>query len=467
MTKKIFHFLILFLVVLIAFFLRKQNYAEIPIPGQSTDEYSYSWVGLSLLQTGMPIGISGLENYQNVFKKYVNVNRFYQVTGGDPMTINYPWMDHPPLLGLITGGYAHLVGARVFEDTLALFIRRPMIIISTISVALVIIFCYLNFGFFTALFAGSIYGSIPLVVLSSRMIQAENALIPCLLLCLITISLYFKTKLDRWLLATALVAGVATLFKLTGFVCHLFVAFSLLAYYQKIDRRFLIDMVYFLCLSLPITGLFIFYGLAYDPATFVNIVLSNYHRFYGIGPSAIYDLIRQQRLTQGKILPEVWLFIGWFSFIISSLDLKKQSLIQKLIPLSVIAYLIVYIFFGSLPYGWYTFPFWPLLTIAFAILLGKTFTHGKHLITTMFLVLTLLGENIFRLIGLDIFQGYASWWRWGIALFLFLVVISSITKIKSKIIRQSLILILWAILIYTNIKYLNRINIDFWWQNIS
>ncbi len=166
MLKNSIKVIILICIAILSLFLRKRDYAQIPIPGQSTDEYSNSWVGLSLIETGMPIGISGLPNYQNETKEYVNVDRFTQYLSSDPLTLNYPWMDHPPLLGLITGGYAYTQGARVFEDTIALFIRRPIILISTISVALIMIYCWLNFGFLSAIVSGLIYGTTPLIVLS-------------------------------------------------------------------------------------------------------------------------------------------------------------------------------------------------------------------------------------------------------------------------------------------------------------
>jgi len=41
------------------------------------------------------------------------------------MPINYPWFDHPPLMGLLTGGWAYLKGARIFEDTTTSIIRKP------------------------------------------------------------------------------------------------------------------------------------------------------------------------------------------------------------------------------------------------------------------------------------------------------------------------------------------------------
>jgi len=467
MIKKIFQFIVLFSIILLSFSVRKKNYSEIPIPGQSVDEYSYSWVGLSLLKTGVPVGISGLQGNKFSYPKYVNVDRFFQTTAtGDPLTINYPWLDHPPLLGIITGAYAHFAGAQVFEDTTALFIRRPIIVIGTISVALAMLFAYLNYGFISSVLVGLIYGTTPLVVISSRMIQAENAVIPCLLSCLICLSLYFKTKKDYWLIITSIIAGLATLFKLSGFVCHLFVLFSLLAYYKKINKHFWQDFCYFLIISLPLTFLFVIYGAAYDIQTFKNIVLSNYNRFYGIGPSLILDLIRNQRLTQHKFLPEVWIILSWITFFVWTFK-KHKKIVDQLPIFALGSYLIVYVFFGSQPYGWYAFPFWPFLFIILARIISLSFTKNKYFFISFFISLCIFGENVSRLVALDHFQKYATFWRLGTSIFIFLLITSEILKIKTKYIRRIILFLFWLILFYTNYLYLSRINIDFWWQNIS
>ena len=70
MIKKLFQIIALILVVLLSLRLRLDKYSQIPIPGQSVDEYSYSWVGLSLLTTGMPIGNSGISGYENQINKF-------------------------------------------------------------------------------------------------------------------------------------------------------------------------------------------------------------------------------------------------------------------------------------------------------------------------------------------------------------------------------------------------------------
>lgn len=466
MIKKIFKILVVIIIVFYSLFVRKKNFAEIPIPGQSVDEYSYSWVGLSLIKTGMPVGISGLTGYQNRYDRYLNIDRFMQFIPSDPLAINYPWMDHPPLLGLITGGYAYLMGAEVFEDTITLFIRKPIIIISTISVFLVMIFCWINFGFLTSVFSGLAYGTAPLIVLSGRMIQAENAIIPCFLAVMISISLYSKSKKDFWLILAAVFSGLATLFKLTGVVCYLFTFLFLLEKYKKINAFFIKEFLFYLAVSIPISLLFLIYGSVYGIDNFKNILFSNANRFYGIGPNLLLELVRNQRLTQHKFLPEVWVITGWLVSL--GYFIKKPTKTGEIISLlALLSYLMVYILFGSQPYGWYTFPFWPILIIMLSRFLVLGIEKGKNVLSVFIFSLMILGANIARLIGIFEFQKYANIWRYSIFAVLLFIIFTISTNTKSKFLSKIILLLLFIGMFYTNIKYLNIIDIDFWWQNIS
>lgn len=466
MIKKIFQIIIILSITILALFVRKREYSQIPIPGQSVDEYSYSWVGLSLIKTGMPIGISGLSGYQHQYDRYINIDRFMQFIPSDPLSINYPWMDHPPLLGLITGGYAYLKGANVFEDTVATFIRKPIILISTISVSLVMVYCWLNYGFLTSVFAGLAYGTAPLIVLSGRMIQAENAIIPCILIVMICLSLFIKNKKDIWLILAAVFSGLATLFKLTGIVCYLIVFFTLLSKHKKINSLFINDFIFFLSISLPISFLFVVYGAAYGLQNFKNIFFSNTNRFYGIGSNLLLELIRNQRLTQHKFLPEVWIISGWLVFL-GSLFKKSHKTIDWIPILATLSYLIVYILFGSQPYGWYTFPFWPLLIIILSRFLVHGLETNQNIIIVFITSIIIFGANIARLLGIFEFQPYSNFWRLGVSGILFLLVLFSLLKIKSRLLIKFLLACLWLAMFYTNLKYLNGINIQFWWENIS
>lgn len=466
MIKKIIKIILVLFIVYYSYTVRIKNYEIIPIPGQSVDEYSYSWVGLSLIKTGMPVGISGLPGYNNRIDKYLNIDRFMQFIPSDPLAINYPWMDHPPLLGLITGGFAYLKGAQVFEDTVAVFIRKPIVLISTISVLLLIIYCWLNFSYLTAIFAGLAYGTAPLIVLSGRMIQAENAIIPCLLTVMICLSLYSKDKKYYWLIIAGIFSGLATLFKLTGIVCYLLTFIFLLNYYKKLNKKFINDFIFYLFISLPISGLFLVYGSAYGLQNFINIFFSNANRFYGIGSNLLLELIRNQRLTQHKFLTEVWIVVGWIVSI--GYLIKKPKIIgEKIVILSLISYLMVYILFGSQPYGWYTFPFWPIVIIALSRFLIKGLHNGKNLIIVFIVSFLILGANIARLIGIFEFQPFSNIWRYGIFLILLLLSAPIFSHKKLKLLFKIIIILILIGTIYTNIKYLNQINIDFWWHNIS
>jgi len=467
MIKKLFQIIALILVVLLSLRLRLDKYSQIPIPGQSVDEYSYSWVGLSLLTTGMPIGNSGISGYENQINKYINIDRYMEVISSDPFAINFPWMDHPPLMGLITGSFAKLKGAISFEDTSTVFIRKPVIYLSTLSVILVIVYCWLNFSYVTALFAGLAYGTTPLVVLSGRMIQAENGIIPCLLLVMIALSLYLKNKRDYWLIIAAIFSGIATLFKLTGVMCYLLTFFTLLNHYRKFKGNFVKDYLFYLFISLPISFLFVIYGLSYGAQNFVNIFFSNSNRFYGIGPDAILELIRNQRLTHRKFLPETPLIFGWLSFFIFLYKNPKFNSIK--IPVyAIVSYLIIYLLFGSQPYGWYTFPFWPLLIILLSALITSIFSLSQNnIVISLIFSISLLGSNISRLLGIFEFQPYANIWRFFTSVSILVFQALFILKKQNNLFAKIFLIILWLAIFYTNYLYLSKVDINFWWHNIS
>ena len=61
-------------ILLLSFLLRYSNFFQVPVAGSSMDEYSYSYVGLSLIKDHYPVGISGINGYKNNEQKYVAKN---------------------------------------------------------------------------------------------------------------------------------------------------------------------------------------------------------------------------------------------------------------------------------------------------------------------------------------------------------------------------------------------------------
>src|SRR3989344_2206661 len=83
------------LILILGFYLRYKNHSLVPLPGESTDEYSNSWVGLSLIQLGLPVGRSGLLGYGGSDPRCIIVGPVYSSTaGGGPLGVNRPRIAH-------------------------------------------------------------------------------------------------------------------------------------------------------------------------------------------------------------------------------------------------------------------------------------------------------------------------------------------------------------------------------------
>lgn len=429
------------------------------------DEYSFAWVGLSLIELGTPIATSGIPGYKNTDFRYINVDQIFRGTAkGNPFPINQPWFDHPPLLGLITGGYAYLKGARVFEDTQVTLIRKPMIAFGTISVLLLFVFLKKIFGTKEAIAASIIYSTSPLAIISSRMVQAENFLIP-LFLASLTATYFFLEKKKTWLLYLAgIIAGTSLLVKLSGLAIVLSNLFLILYFFPGGFKKAILPVITFSVVSLSFLIFFASYGFAYDINQFFAILASNSNRIYSVGPNAFFDLLTTTRITSLKYLTDGLILSGWIAsfllFLIPSEEKKKEMWI--VIPL--ICYLIIFLLFGSEPYGWYRFPFLPFLFAAIARILILTFKNSSF-ITPVFLILLLpIGISLSKIIGIENFQSYAGIWRWGLigllvtSLYFYLKPNSKSVKIFVPIILTGL----FIFLVYLNLEYFFKITPQYW-----
>ena len=460
----LFKIICLIIVVLLAGKLRFYKYDSVPLPGQSLDEYSNSWVGMSLIKIGLPVGISGISGYQFNDMRYINVDRVFQSTAyGNPVSINYPWFDHPPLMGLVTGGWAYLKGARVFEEANSFIIRKPVVILGVISVGLLFIYGWLCYSFSVGLISSLIYATVPLMVVSSRMIQAENGLIPLFLLSLILYKLFTKNNSLVYLFLCGIVSGLAILFKLSGIVVFLTIIFLMYFEKSKIKKEIIENIIFYGVIVFSIGIIFVIYGATYDLKQFMAIFLSNSNRFYGIGPAAVFDLFLQSRLTHNKFITEAWPLVGWLSVLISLF--RKEKFKNKMwFALPIITYLMIYLFFGSQPFGWYAYPFFPFLMLSIGWLIVNSDTIEKQIGALICLLLP-FGYGITRIVSINDFQKYASLWRWGLVSIIILFLI--LLKYKNKKFRKITKLLIYLILmltIYLNIRYVLMLDVDFWYK---
>lgn len=445
-----------FLILVVGFLLRYRNFALVPRPGESTDEYSNTWVGLSLIQLGLPVGRSGLVGYGRNDYRYINVDRIFSTTaGGNPLGINQPWLDHPPLLPLITGSYAYISGARVFEDATARIIRKPMVVLGVVTIALVGYLTWLIAGGIPSLLAMAMYATSPLTVVTSRMIQGENGVIIGFLLTLIFLCKYIDKKKRRFLWLGAFCSGIAIMFKVSGISTAIVGAIIILSQENKTKTIKLWETALFLTVSGSFLALFFVYGAAFGWSTFMDVWSSNSTRPYDIGFGSLYDLVTTSRVTISKHLTEGWPLIGWISVcLLVSQSTKK---LFSFLVLPVFVYLVIFLLMGGSSYGWYRIPFLPFLYASTAVILSEGIS-AKNKLLPVFLILVPLGMSVHKLSEVHQLAAVITpYWRY---LLPFLIV--WFLLVKAKKINQVLYFGLLIFAIAANVALAYSLTPEFW-----
>lgn len=454
--------IIVIAVLGLSFLLRYKNFAQVPVAGISVDEYSYSWVGLSLITDHYPVGISEISGYKNNDERYVNPDNLLHFSVSGPFVFNYPWFDHPPLLGLITGGYSYFKGVRNFEDVKLHIIRQPMVVLGTMGVFLLFVFGYINFGYLPALVAMLIYGTSPLSVVGSRMVQGENGMVIPYLLSLIFISLYLKKGRTFWLFLAAIFVGLSVLFKLSGVVALLSASILIAFSNSKNRREKAIDILTLGVVFLLFVSLFVVYGLYFDWEVFKNIIVTNSNRYYGIGPNALFNLITESKLTGGKNIFDGWILVGW---ICTFLNMSRTNRRKMFLAVPIVSYLIIYLLFGSHNNGWYMFPFLPFLALNAGYRLIKIVKDGK-VVAGVLLGLLVIGNGVTAIVNVENFQRYSGLWRIGVPLGIaFSLFVDHNRGVLTRI-GKYLVILLFLTGIALNILFLKNLDATSWYANV-
>ena len=455
-------FVALIIVLVFAYRLRIDGFATVPFPGESTDEYSNAWVGMSLIELGYPVGISGMPVYPNLSFRYINTDRIYSsnTVMGNTLPIASPWFDHPPLMGVVTGGFAYLRGARVFEDVAAAIIRKPVIWAAVASIGLVCWLGWLVFGPVAGLTAALIMTVSPLLIINSRMVQAENMIVPVFLSALISIYYYLKFGNRRWYYLAAVIAGTGLLFKLSA--GSVVISLVLLLITSRIDKwRKIQDIVLLFIIAAGFLSMFAVFGMVYDWQLFNDMVSGNANRSYGIGFQALFELITITKVTGKIYLTDGWPLLGWLSF--AFLFTKKNPAV-KFIIIPLVSYLATYFFFGSETFGWYRIPIYPFLYLAGAVFLTDCWKRGKALPPILLLFIP-IGIAAQKLGAIDRLVIPIDYWRITTPAILLLVTCLDFSSLKSKERWGRMILIaVFFFALWISIRYANVIDVNYWYR---
>lgn len=351
---------IFLLTLVFTFILRAHNYEKTPVSNH-LDEMLYAWSGLYLIETGTPVSWSTLDYPKRalVFKGEVNYK------GGEPSTnvdMYKPWLDEPPLFSLIVGYFAHINGAQRTEFVPSSYIRIPTVIFGALTSIFVFLIARLVSGYWTGILAMLVYGTVPVMVFSSRTAMPENFI--ALLYTIIGYLLlkFYKSPKNIFLYPLPVLVGIAGLSKPTGFFLIFVILYLVFAKVYELEnfKAALKKVIYLFLGVVPFVLLFILYGLHYDQEIFWRIMKIQSFRPVGFGSLGWFFISPAYRTA---ILKD-----GWYIFCLLSaayfLFSPKEGL-KKLISIFFIFWVGVVMVSGGegdlLP--WYRYPVFPFLAI--------------------------------------------------------------------------------------------------------
>src|SRR3989344_2897814 len=173
------------LVLFLGLYLRNDKLYTWPREGATFDEYAWTWLGINLIQKQIPISWSPHPQYSN---------REFLIYRKTSFFIVKPYLEHPPLFGILAGSFAILNGAKDMYDVDIKTIRPLSLALGLISIVLLFLLVKEIYDKRTALIASLLYATIPTIVIGSRIVQNENFFIPMWLLALLFTSKYLKNK---------------------------------------------------------------------------------------------------------------------------------------------------------------------------------------------------------------------------------------------------------------------------------
>lgn len=339
------HFVFFILLLTLALGLRFKDYYLFPVGGETADEFAWTYLGSSLLQTGQPTSWS-------YFAPYAPDYIYSDKLAGAPLV--RPALDHPPLFSLLPG-FAHSLKNNWESFASLKVIRLPMVFLGTFNVLLVYLVAA---GYFRkktwAYVATMIYATAPIFVFGSRLVVAENLLITWTLLALLVL------KQEKWryrFLALVGIGVLAFLTKVAGLVVPASIAVYGLA--AKDKKTFWAGVLG----AILGVAAFALYGAFYNFGLMVEIVGSQAGRDLGL--ATLQNRFFLHPSVVEKTFFDGWAILGLFMIFVSFFRNKRRYL-----ALNIFAALnLVFILLTSGEqtfHGWYDYPLYPLFALAIA-----------------------------------------------------------------------------------------------------
>ncbi|MFC1627017.1 glycosyltransferase family 39 protein [Patescibacteria group bacterium] len=359
-AKKILFFIVFTLAILVRVW--KMEY----IPYQSDwDEYAYIFAGQTLIETGQPTSITTFpDDYALEIKPTADLPEILDLNIKGSFVLATPWLDHPPLLPLISGAWVKLFNYSFPSHVPSIIYRLPIIFFSSATLLLVYLITKKLFSFYPALFSLILIGFTPSIIFIQRMIVGENLYLPLLLL-----TLYFTLN-NKKTYSMVIPTVLAGLTKITGLI-----TVPITVSYLILKKQYKKATIYTITSLFLFIFIYSFYGYLIDWTQFIHILKVQSFRLLGwTNPAFIFSHpgFHQQVIKDAGYY--LILITGFISLFLPS----QKPLINKFLRLAI---------FGSLllvwltspekaMLGWYKLPFFTFLSISAAKLITKKIDYS-------------------------------------------------------------------------------------------
>ncbi|MEA2682046.1 MAG: hypothetical protein QOK05_374 [Chloroflexota bacterium] len=348
--------------LVLALVLRFNDFTGAPPITDNGDELDWTWQGLGLITRGVPYGWSNLQVYSNAVPLRVN---------GEPFNLVHPFLDHPPLFGLLVGGAAWLQGARAFTEVTAQMIRPVPTLLSVVALWLAYLLGRRVLGAPPALVGVLLLATAPAAVVVQRQVEAESLLAPILLGALLLVPREPEGQPRRAAAVGLLVlCAVAPMVKLSGVAVAGGVAVVLL-----FQGRWRLAGASLLAGMLG-TAAFLGYGALFDWQLFTRVIARAETHRYGV--MGVYEFIAAPSGPAGANhdLRDGWWLLGWLALLL--LVVLRAERRVELLAWPILGYAVVIMLFAEhiSYFGWFRVAVYPLVYLLAGWLAWKAVTEA-------------------------------------------------------------------------------------------
>lgn len=426
------HTLIIISVLLLSLALRLHNAAVYPQRGATSDEYAFAFQGISLLTKGVPIAWSAIPLYKEV--KHLAVDGLY-------FPIVQPYLDHPPLFGLLVGAWAMAAGESAFEHITLVTIRMIPVALSFVSAVFVYLLARNIYGEQVGRWSLAVYATATLFIVNSRVAVAESLLTPLWLAGLWLVSRNPRKTTRSLLFVVGILSAAAILTKILGLVVWLSAAAILLYRRTSLGRIAIVT-------AGAAVGIFVLYLYArsYDETLFWAI--QSYQGMSRVlGPRTIWTILGSPGIVN-TVYYDGWYFWGLFALGLAAFDGRKNVMV--VIPAFLYLLLLIVSVNQTDIHGWYLLPLFPFLAIAGGKLLVDSIENARW---TLLIWAVMVGANLIQTLYAVPFGMTPSLYRWLVGS----VVVAALTAIRFKRMGYGMALLFILGTAITTVQYVHPV----------